>query len=158
MNATAYLRIYRFGEGSTFEGGVVGAIEQLEVGGDTTLLDALFVGRDADAGELQAIDLTTARADGTLAALLDFRLDLSRRREMTRRTLSTDAGGVPPSVIAAMVEGLEPGAALLVMLLGGAPPATLDDAVARSGGRVVADEPASGGTLADVAARLHAAL
>ncbi|HEV8151716.1 MAG TPA: hypothetical protein VGP78_02235 [Solirubrobacteraceae bacterium] len=157
MSATAHLRIYRFESDTVFEGAVVGAVEQLEAGTCLTLLDALFVGRDAAAGELQAIDLATARADGTLAGMLDFRLDLGRRREMTRRTLAT-AAGVPPDVIAAMVGGLEPGAALLVVLLSGGAPTSLDDAVARTGGRVMADEVVSASTLAEAAPRLSAAL
>jgi len=157
MSANAQLRIYRFEADSVFEGAVVGAVEQLEAGTCLTLLDALFVGRDVAAGELQAIDLATARADGTLAGMLDFRLDVGRRREMTRRTLAK-AGGVPPDVVAAMVGGLEPGAALLVVLLRGAAPTALDDAVARTGGRVVADEVVTAATLAEAAPRLSAAL
>ena len=157
MSAKAHLRIYRFEADSVFEGAIVGAVEQLETGPGLRLLDALFVARDAAAGELQAIDLATARADGTLAGMLDFRLDIGRRREMTRRTLAR-AGGVPPAVVAAMVSGLEPGAALLVVLLTEAAPTTLDDAVARGGGRAVADEVVSAATLAEAAPRLSAAL
>ena len=157
MSAKAHLRIYRFEADSVFEGAIVGAVEQLETGPGLRLLDALFVARDAAAGELQAIDLATARADGTLAGMLDFRLDVGRRREMTRRTLAT-AGGVPPAVVAAMVAGLEPGAALLVVLLTEPAPTALDDAVARSGGRAVADEVVSAATLAEAAPRLSAAL
>lgn len=158
MSPNAHLRIYRFEADSVFEGAVVSAIEQLEVGSGRSLLDALFVARDAAAGELQAVDLATATADGTLSGLLDFRLDLGRRREMTRRTLARGAGAVPPEVVAAMVDGLEPGAALLVMLLSGAAPTAMDDAVARSGGRLMADEVVTAGTLGEAAPRLSAAL
>ena len=158
MSQSAHLRLYRFEADSLFEGGVVSAVEQLEASADASLLDALFVARDAAAGELQAVDLATATADGTLSGLLDFRLDLGRRREMTRRTLARGAGAVPAEVVAAMVGVLEPGAALLVMLLSGAPPTALDEAVARSGGRLTVDEVVSAGTLGEAAPRLSAAL
>jgi hypothetical protein len=156
MSAPARLRIYRFGSDSAFEGGVAGAVERLEAGADVELLDALFVARDAAAGELQAVDLATARADGTLASLLDFRLDLGRRRAMTRRTLASAA--VPSAVLTAIVTGLEPGDALLVLLFARSPPGELADTLTRAGGRLVADHPVAAETLADVAPRLSAGL
>ena len=156
MTGGAHLRAYRFGTDSVFDGGLVGAVEQLEVGPDAALLDALFVSRDGATGELQAIDLATARSDGTLSALLDFRLDLGRRRAMTRRTLATDA--VSPALLETIVARLEPGDALLVLLLDGAPGPTLDDAVARAGGRLVVDEHVIAATLAGAAAHVRAAL
>jgi hypothetical protein len=153
----ANLRVYRFGAGGALDGGVVGALEQLEAGGDTELLDAVFVARDAAGGELYAIDLATGRADGTMASLLDFRLDLDRRRALTRQTL-TAAAGLPASVAEAMATSLEPGGALLVALVGGTVPAALDEAVVRSGGVAIADEAVSAGSVADVAPRLRAVL
>src|SRR5829696_2554802 len=156
MTGGAHLRVYRFDVDSVFEGALVGAVERLEADPGAGLLDALFVARDGATGELQAIDLATARADGTLSALLDFRLDLGRRRAMTRRTLATDA--VPPAVLETIVTRLDPGDALLVLLLGGAPGPALDDAVARAGGRLVVDEVLRAATLADAAARVRAAL
>ena len=156
MSAPARLQIYRFGADSAFEGGVAGAVERLEAGSDRQLLDALFVARDAAAGELQAVDLATARADGTLAALLDFRLDLGRRRAMTRRTLATDAAS--REVLAAIARVLEPGGAMLVLLLAGSPPDELGDTLARAGGRLVADDAVSAQRLADVAPALSARL
>jgi hypothetical protein len=89
--------------------------------------------------------------------MLDFRLDVGRRREMTRRTLATSAG-VPPDVIAAWSAAWRPAPALLVVLVTGAEPTALDDAVARSGGHVVTDEAVSAATLAEAAPRLSATL
>ena len=156
MTGGAHLRVYRFGVDSVFDGGLEGAVERLEVEQVAGLLDALFVARDGATGELQAIDLATARADGTLSAVLDFRLDLGRRRAMTRRTRATDA--VPPAVLETIVTRLEPGDAVLVLLLGGARAPALDDAVVRAGGHLVVDEVVSAVTLAEAAAPVRAAL
>ena len=156
MTGGAHLRAYRFGVDSVFDGGLVGAVERLEAAPDAALLDALFVARDAATGELQAIDLAAARSDGTLSALLDFRLDLGRRRAMTRRTLATDA--VSPALLETIVTRLEPGDALLVLLLDSASAPALDEAVARTRGRLVVDEPVTAVTLADVPAQIRVAL
>src|SRR4051812_603847 len=93
------LRVYRFEPGFSFQGEIVGALEQLELAGDAGLLDALFVHLDAESGDLEAIDLAVGRRDGTVVALLDFRIDPARRRAMTRRTLAEHAGGVPAAVV-----------------------------------------------------------
>ena len=45
MNELAQLRVYRFDSGAAFEGGLLGAIERMQLGGDAKLLDALFVRR-----------------------------------------------------------------------------------------------------------------
>ncbi len=41
MNKPAHLRLYRFDPGTVFEGGLVGAVERMQLGRDTKLLDAL---------------------------------------------------------------------------------------------------------------------
>ena len=43
MSEPAHLRVYRFESGAVFEGGLLGAIERMQLAGDTELLDALFV-------------------------------------------------------------------------------------------------------------------
>jgi hypothetical protein len=151
----AHLHVYRFDPDVAFEGRLVGALGQLEVAADVALLDAIFVTHDAATGRLQAVDLATGRADGTIAALLDFRLDEGARSETTRRTLAAHPGGVPAAVVEAVAEALEPGGAMLAVLVAGGAPAALDDAVARIGGRPIADEPVAASTLADVATRLR---
>jgi hypothetical protein len=158
MSGRAHLRVYRFEPHAVFEGGLAGAIERMQLGGDAKLLDALFVTRDAHGGTPDAIDLATAGAGATLASLLDFRLDPGRRRAITERTLAKHPRGVPRPLIEAIAATLPAGAALFAVLDTGDTAAMLEDAVARCGGRVIADEPVDAQALAEVDARLRAAV
>jgi hypothetical protein len=159
VSKSAHLRVYRFDPGAVFEGGLLAALERMQLGEDWRLLDVLFVTRDATSGELEAVDLGTGGADATLASLLDFRLDPGRRRALTERTLGEHPGGVPRPLIEAIGATLEPGAAIFAVLHAGTSGAVLEDAVARSGGRRIADEPADhASSLAGVGQRLRAAM
>ena len=62
MTEPAHLRVYRFDPGALFEGGLVGAVERMELGRETKLLDALFVTHDQASNELAAVDLASGRA------------------------------------------------------------------------------------------------
>jgi hypothetical protein len=141
------LRAYHFPPDADFEGRLAGALERMLLTADARLRDALFVMRDARTGEPLAIDLTTARAGGTPAAMLDFRLDERRRRDVTSATLAQGGGG---AIVAEVAAALEPGAAVLAVLADAGPAPVLQDAVARSGGRLVTDEPASADRIAEL--------
>ena len=156
MSEPAHLRVYRFDPGAVFEGELLGAIERIEVGGDAELLDALFVGRDAASGTLEAVDLAAGGAGGSFASLLDFRLEPRRRRAITERTLADHPGGVPRPLIEAIAATLEPGAAILATLHTGGAATVLEDAVARCGGRLNTDEPVDARALAQAGPRLRA--
>jgi hypothetical protein len=158
MTEDVHLRVYRFDPGAVFEGGLLAAVERMQVGKDGAPLDALFVRRDAGSGALEAIALGVGGADATLASLLDFRLDSRRRRALTERTLAEHPDGVPQSVIEAIADTLEAGAAILAMLQPGPAASVLEEAVARSGGRSIADEPVDARALAQVSPRLRAAV
>ena len=156
MGEPTHLRVYRFDPGAVFEGGLVGAIERMKLASDTKLLDALFVTNDAASGELAAVDLASGGADGTFASMLDFRLDPGRRGAITERTLA-EHGGVLRPLIEAVAATLEAGAAIFAVLHTGAP-TVLDDAVARSHGRLIADDPVDAQTLAQAGPQLLAAV
>jgi hypothetical protein len=142
----ARLSVYRFDPGAVFEGGLIGALERMELGHETKLLDALFVMREPESGALEAIDLAAASKGGTFASALDFRLDSERRRAISERTLAAhDAARID-----AIGTALQPGAAILVVLHTGATPAALHEAVARCPGRVIADAAVEARTLAQV--------
>ncbi len=158
MTERRHLHVYRFDPGAVFEGGLLSAVERMQIGSEARLLDALFVRREAATGALEAIDLGAQGADATLASLLDFRLDPGRRRALTERTLSEHSAGVPPPLIEALAATLEEGAAILAMLHSGATAEVLEDAVARCGGRPIADEPVDAGALAQLAPQLRAAV
>ena len=151
----ARLRVYRFDPGAVFEGGLLTAIERMEIGDEANLLDALFVGRDATSGALQAVDLSTGGADTTFASLLDFRLDPARRRALTERTLAEHPGGVPRPLIEAIAGTLDAGGAIFAVLQTGPTATVLEEAVARCGGRSIADEPVDAGALAQAGPQLR---
>jgi hypothetical protein len=54
------LLAYRFGPDAHFEGQLVGALERLESGGALQVRDVLFVQRDAETGELGAVNMRGA--------------------------------------------------------------------------------------------------
>jgi hypothetical protein len=149
VTGPARLRVYRFGRGASFEGEIVGALERIDLGGGTDVLDALFVTRDESSRAVDAVTLGVAAGDDRYVSLVDFRLDAGRRRALTERTLADhpEAGAIGAA--------LEPGAAILAVLVGGDAPTVLDDAVARAGGRLVADEPVDADRLEQVGSRLR---
>ena len=98
------LLLYGFGPEADFEGRLVGALERLESGGALRILDVLFVRRDAESGDIDAIDLHGDGAGGVVAPLLNFRLDEGERRRATERTLRANA-----DVVRELGAALEPG-------------------------------------------------
>ena len=134
------LRAYRFPPEADFAGHLAGALERMLLVGGGDLCDALFVMRDAGAGEPFAVDLRIASAAGTLASLLDFRLDERRRRALTDATLGPGGGRVDRAVVEEVASALQPGGALLAVVVADRPARALEDAAARTGGRLVADE------------------
>ena len=153
-----HLRVYRFDPGSVFEGGLVGAIERMKLGSDTKLLDALFVTDDPGSGGLAAVDLASGGAGGTFASMLDFRLDAGRRQAVTERTLAEHRGGVPRPLIEAIAATLEAGAAIFAVVHTGGAATALDEAVARSHGRLIANDPVDARALAQAGPQLLAAV
>ena len=144
---TARLRVYAFGADAEFGGMLVGALERID---GTQLLDALFVLREAGSGEVQAIDRATGLGDGSVAAMLDFRLEPARRPAATEKTMAAGADAVE-AIAGALTEG---GAVLAVVVAGDCPP-ELDEAVARSGGTLIGDEPAGDTRLVNLTAQLR---
>jgi|SRR5687768_1958607 len=133
------LLAFRFGPGSAFQGQLVGAIERLESGGALRVLDALFVAADEDTGQLVALNLQ-GKTSGLTAKLLDFRLGPAARPRTAEPALEDDLGA-----------GLEPGAALALLLVEHVWARGLDDAVARLGGSTLASEFVDAATLSELA-------
>ena len=150
----ADLLVATFPPGAPLEGAVGGAIERMEATGAPRLLDALFVGRDADSGELYALDLATGLAHGTVVGLLEFRLAAGERRRLTQRTLAGRDGGLPADVIRGFGDRLAVGEAAVAALVTGGEPRDLTEAVKRSRGRIVLRQRVEAARLADVAERL----
>jgi hypothetical protein len=90
--------VLRLGADATLEGGLLGAIERIETNESLRVLDALFVRRAPDTGELEAL-VATGNASGAMTvAALEFRLDPASRR-------------------AAVAQALEPAEALAAVLI-----------------------------------------
>jgi hypothetical protein len=126
------LLVYGFGPGTDFEGRLVGALERIESGGALRILEALFVASDPETGELVAVDLQ-GDSGGIVAPLLGFRLEPAKRRRATERALSSDRG-VPGETLRELEEALEPGTAMVAVLVEHKWARALEDAVSRTGG------------------------
>jgi hypothetical protein len=149
--------MYEFGPGAGFEGRVGGALERMQASGESRLLDGLFVANDPDTGELAAIDLLSGGSAGAVARLLTFRLDAGARRDATAKALG-EPGSVPADVIRNISSALGPGCATLALLIDGREGEDLKDAVARTGGRTLSNEPVESARLAELAPKLLAAV
>jgi hypothetical protein len=132
MSFPVQLLVYRFGADAGFEGHLVGALERIEAGGSLKVLDVLFVGSDAESGEIFAIDLHGGSAGGMVAPLLGFRLDVQERRRRTKKTLA--AGDGMAELIEQLGATLERGDALAAVLVGHEWARAVEDAVERTGG------------------------
>lgn len=121
---TRQLLVFRFGPDSRFEGGLLGAAERIENGMALRVVDVLFVHRDAETGELEAI----STRGGDASAVLDFRLDDRVRRETSLRTLADHPA------LHELGDTLEPGCAVAAFLVQHRWAEALDEAVERMGG------------------------
>lgn len=139
----AELCVYRFDSSGQLDGGLIAALERMELDDDVALLDALFVIRDPASGAAMSIDLEHAVADGTFAPVLDFRLDSDRRSAISRGTLADHAGDAVPTMIEQVSATLDRDAAVLVVLVQGND-TMLRDAVQAARGRLVGRESVPG--------------
>ena len=154
---TAQLLVYRFGPNADFEGRLVGALERIEAGGAVKIAGALFVACDPDSGELVAIDLKGGGAGGIVGPLLQFRLEPRERARATERAMGPGGSGVPADTLRQLKETLEPGAALVAVLLEHEWAHAFHDAVVRTDGVPLTTEFVDATSLADLAPDLVAA-
>ena len=153
MAAQTHLLIYDFGPGAEFEGQLVGALERIQALGQSRLLDGLFAAHDPETGELAAIELGSTA--GTIATFLTFRLDPDARRQATESALG-DSGSVPAEVVRNVGRALQPGGAMLVLLMKRPGWLELGDAVTRTGGSLLSAELVAGASLAELGPNLLA--
>ena len=74
------LLTYRFGSDSRFEGQLVGALERIESGGAMRVLDALFVARAPETGDLTAVaSVPTDRAESSASCWVSASMSASAR-------------------------------------------------------------------------------
>ena len=147
------LLVYGFDAGARFEGRLVGALERMESGGALRIVEAAFISRDVETGELAAIDLRSRGAGSLVSPLVGFRLDPGERRRTTERALEAEAG----DLIRALGDALAPGAAIAAVLVEHTWARALVDAVSQSGGTPLSSGLVEADTLADLAPLLMAA-
>ncbi len=126
------LLVYSFPPGSAYEGQLVGALERIEAGGTLRILDAVFAGRDPETGETVAVAMSGGTA-GMVSRLISFRLDAGDRAKTTRQAVEGPAG----ALITSLTDNLEPGAAVLAVLIEHAWQDVLDAAIERAQGTAV---------------------
>ena len=146
------LLLYRFDADARFEGRLVGALERMEAGGALRILEALLVARDAESGELAAVDVRSRGAGSLVSPLTSFRLDEHERRRTTERVLATAGEALHP-----LAEALAPGAAVAAVLVEHRWAAALEDAVAQSGGTPVSSGFVDAASLSELTPQLVAA-
>jgi hypothetical protein len=145
-----HLLAFRFGSDSRFEGQLVGALERIEGGGSVRVLDALFVAREPETGELSAIALSDSPPSRRTVRMLGFRLDADDRRAATQKALDGRDGEAVRSLAAL----LSPGSAIAAVLLDHASADAFADAVARVGGVQIASEFVDASRIRDLTSRL----
>lgn len=152
MTETVQLLLYRFAADARFEGRLVGALERMESGDTLRIIEALFVARDAETGELAAVDLRSRGAGSLVEPLIGFRLDEHQRRRTTEKALASSG-----EVLRALGDALAPGTAIAAVLVEHRWAHALDNAIAESGGTAHSTGFVDATTLAELAPRLIAA-
>ncbi len=130
----AQLLVYAFGAGARFEGQLGGALQRMETGGTLRVLEAIFIQREADTGELVVIAVRGDGAGSLIAPVLDFRLDPAARRRATQRALAAGTPGISAEAVRRLGDPLVPGAAVAALLIEHIWAQVLADAVSRTGG------------------------
>jgi hypothetical protein len=153
----AQLLVYRFPPGADFEGRLVGALERIESGGTLKILEGLFVASDPGTREPVAIDLKGDGAAGIVAPLVSFRFEAAERGRATKRAMDPSRGGLAPDTLRQLARALEPGAAIVALLIEHAWARALEDAVSRTGGTALARDFVDCELLADLGPDLLAA-
>jgi hypothetical protein len=105
------LLVLRLGPDASLEGGLLGAIERIEANESLRVLDALFLRRAPDTGELEALTAAGSATGAMTVAALEFRLEPETRRAKSKQALDATPE------LAALGQALEPGEALAAVLI-----------------------------------------
>ncbi len=148
------LLLYSFGADARFEGRLAGALERLESGAALRVVEALFVRRNPESGELEAVNLRSRGAGSMVLPLLDFRLDPAKRDRATKRALDAEGLG---EMLAELGADLAPGEALAAVLVEHTWARALGEAVAESGGTPLSADFVEAASLGELTEHLLAA-
>jgi hypothetical protein len=157
MKRNVQLLAFRFDAAAQFEGQIVGALERAESGGTLRIRDVLFVGRDPQSGDLAAIAARGKGQGSVVSALLGFRLDPAGRGRSTERALRAYDRGDEPNPLRRLGETLQPGDAVVAVLVEHVWAHAVDDAVERTGGAPLLSAFVDGMEIAELTSELAAA-
>jgi uncharacterized membrane protein len=94
--------------GAEFEGRIMAELERLERHETIRILDLLFVGKDAETGDLLALDYQGEDLGAIVGALLGFEFD-GEQPSGTSEGIQGHAFGLSQTVMQEMAASLEPG-------------------------------------------------
>lgn len=132
------LLVYRFPPGVEFDGRLLGLLQRVDEGGPLRIVDLLFVARDLTSGEPLALSGRGGGSGNLVAGLAGFRLDAAERARATARARRTYG---EPDLVRRLAGALPPGGAVAALLVESAWADGVGEAVARSGGSLLVDEP-----------------
>ncbi len=128
-----------FGPDAKFEGKIIDELGMLEAQETIRLLDLLFVQKEAETGDLIALDYQGEDLGAIIGALLGFEVERDDGRPNGQPAPESHAFGLSPDDILAMAARLEPGQAAGIMLIEHVWARDLKRAIRGAGGVPLAD-------------------
>ena len=152
-----HLLAIAFGPDTKFEGRVIDELAALEEKGTIRVLDLLFVLKDAETGELVALDHQGAELGAIVGALLGFEFDDDGTQANGGGSLdTTHAFGLSEEAIRGIGKQLEPGHSAGILLVEHVWARDLRRAIRDLGGEQIVNGLVTGEALASVAVELAA--
>jgi hypothetical protein len=106
-----------FGPEAKFEGRILEELARLDGLGTVRVLDLLFVQKDADTGDLLALDVQGENLGAIVGALLGFEFEPDADRAEQAGNVGEGAFGLSKSDLESMASELQPGHAAAVLLI-----------------------------------------
>jgi uncharacterized membrane protein len=145
-----------FGPQAQFEGRIMEELARLERTGTTRILDLLFVSKEADTGDLIALDYQGEELGGIVGALLGFEFEGGEADVAATASEDAHAFGLSQEQLEGMAASLEPGHSAAFLLIEHVWARDLKRAVRDAGGTPLAEGFLTPETVALVGAELLA--
>jgi uncharacterized membrane protein len=146
-----------FDPDARFEGRIMDELENLERHETIRILDLLFVGRDAETGDLLALDYQGEELGAIVGALLGFEFeDDGERQDGSSQEIQAHAFGLSQREIHGIAASLKPGSSAGFLLIEHVWARDLKRAIRDAGGFPLGEGFLTPETLADVASELVA--
>jgi Protein of unknown function (DUF1269) len=139
-----------FGAEARYEGRIAGELERIEASGSLRVLDVLFVRKDAESGELQALNAQGAELGGIVRSLLG----LGNGDGGPAPPASSTGRGVTRQEIEDVGAELGPGEAAGILLIEHVWARGLEEAIRETGGTILQQSLLDPQTAQEVAAQV----